>query len=74
MCYPPDEYTRQNRIYDSTTHPCDADTKKRIQKLIEVDPLHEFSGEELELLREHRVRQHVLTPGNWFSHNTCWEL
>lgn len=55
MCYPPEENTRLQRIYDSTSNPCDAATKKRIEKLILADPLHEFSDEELELLRQHKV-------------------
>jgi len=71
MCYPPDEYTRQQRIYDSTSRPCDAETKKRIQRLIAGDPLHEFSVEEIELLREHRVRRAPPTAvvNQWGGHD-----
>jgi hypothetical protein len=56
MRYPPPEFTRQQRIYDSTSHPCEAATRKRIEALIAVDPLHEFGTEELDLLRKHGVR------------------
>eukprot|EP00730_Choanoeca_flexa_P008408 TRINITY_DN12483_c0_g1_i4.p1 TRINITY_DN12483_c0_g1~~TRINITY_DN12483_c0_g1_i4.p1 ORF type:complete len:1013 (+),score=316.78 TRINITY_DN12483_c0_g1_i4:28-3066(+) len=82
MCYPPEEYTRQQRIYDSTTNPCDAATKKRIQTLVQADPLHEFSDEELNLLREHREQfkenpaalSKCLRAIDWRSHEAVYDV
>lgn len=61
LCYPPDDYTHQNRIYDSTSMSCDPETKLRLENLIYVDPLHEFTDEELKILRDFKVGLIIFT-------------
>lgn len=70
--YPPKEYTLREPVYDAPNDKVDAESESKLAMLARVDPLYEFTNEDIQLLRKFKVLLFVLLSSHYIVYiHTC---